>query len=254
MSESTRHCYDFEGVERFSAAALDYAQARPSYPLEAIAHILAQSPHGRPSVIVDVGAGTAIGTRLLAQQAGLAIALEPNPDMIAAAQKPEGVVWVRGHAETLPLRTASVDLLTAFNSFHWFKPEAFLSEARRVLAAEGRLVLVWNDWDDRDPFTAAFVKLMRGEAGDFPPEDREAEVAPLYATPHFGGVERSAHPFRHRLDEDDLVARMRSVSYVPKTGPRWDAVERALRALFDRHADSTGCVTHHYTTHVFLAT
>ena len=249
----TRRCYELEGVKRFSARAADYAFARPGYPAEAIAHILESSRVSRPR-IVDVGAGTAQATNQLGRAAGFAVGLDPNLEMLSAAPRQANVVLLQGRAEQLPVRTRSADLLTAFNAFHWFQPEAFLAEARRVLASDGRLALVWNDWDDRDPFTAAFVRLMRAQAGDYPLEDRAAEVAPLYQTRHFHDVRQSTFPLRQDLDLSGVLARMRSMSYVPRQGPAWEQLASELRALFARHADNGGLVTHYYTTQVFIAT
>jgi SAM-dependent methyltransferase len=245
--------HELDGVTSFSSRAEDYAFSRPGYPWEAIAYILRHVAHARPC-IVDVGAGTAQGTRALALGAGFAIGLEPNLEMIRAAPADPRVGWLRGRAEHLPLLSRSVDLLTVFGAFHWFKPEAFLGEARRVLRPSGRLALVWNDWDHRDPFTAEFVRLMRGQAGDRPPEDREAEVAPLYETTHFVHVDRRSFPLHHRLDLRGVLARMRSVSYAPNGGCLWESLERELRALFERHANANESITHHYTTEVFVAT
>jgi 2-polyprenyl-3-methyl-5-hydroxy-6-metoxy-1,4-benzoquinol methylase len=55
-------------LNRFSDRAADYAKYRPSYPEEAIATIL--EGLGDPSQLVaaDIGAGTGISSRLLAQK------------------------------------------------------------------------------------------------------------------------------------------------------------------------------------------
>ena len=249
----SRRCYELEGVKRFSARAADYAFARPSYAAEAIAHILESSRVSRPR-IVDVGAGTAQATNQLGRAAGFAVGLDPNLEMLSAAPREANVVLLQGRGEQLPVRTRSADLVTAFNAFHWFQPEAFLAEARRVLASDGRLTLVWNDWDDRDPFTAAFVRLMRAQAGDYPPEDRAAEIAPLYQTRHFHEVRQRAFPLRQQLDRRGVLARMRSMSYVRREGPAWEQLASELEVLFERHADKSGLVAHHYTTQVFVAT
>jgi SAM-dependent methyltransferase len=49
------------------------------------------------------------------------------------------VVPLRCTAEELPLRTGSLDLVTAFNSVHHFDLGRFLAEVARVLSADGRL-------------------------------------------------------------------------------------------------------------------
>jgi len=246
-----RAWHELDGIAPFSTRAADYARGRPGYPAEAIAWILQQAPRHRP-LVVDVGAGTGYGTTALAEGARFVVGLEPNPAMVRAAPSQPRVGWVQGKAEHLPLRSGSVDLLTVFGAFHWFDPDAFLGEAHRALRSDGRLALAWNDWDARDPFTAGFVGLMREHAGERPREDRAAEVAPLYRGTRFRDVHHQAFPLLHRLDRPGLLARMRSVSYVPGEGPAWKAIEARLHALFERHAEPDESVTHHYTANVYV--
>ena len=234
-------CCDLDGAARFTGRADWYARARPSYPDAAVSFVL-----GDATRVIDVGTGTGISTRLL----GRAIGVDPNIDMVLAA---EGLTFVLAKAEVLPFRDGCADLLTAFNSFHWFQPDAFFAEALRVLSARGRLALAWNDWDHGDAFTNEFVRLMRSRApADFPPEDRDAEVAPLYRTKLFTGIERRDFPNEHRLDREHLRMRLQSMSYIPAEGAEWDALSRELDALYERYAEN-GIVTHRYTTAVFIA-
>jgi len=235
-------CFDLDGAVRYSDRAVLYARARPSYPADAIAFVL----HGAGPRIIDVGAGPATSTKLLGERA---IGCDPNLPMLLAAARPRLLL---ARAESLPFRTASADLLTVFNAFHWFQPGAFFAEAHRVLPPAARLALIWNDWNHGDAFTREFVRLMRSAAGDFPPEDRDAEVAPLYATRLFTNIERRSFPNEHRLDHDLLRMRLQSMSYIPLAGPAWDALDRELAVLFARYARE-GFVTHHYTTEVFVA-
>jgi len=248
----TGRCCDLDGVTRFADRAAIYARARPSYPPAAIEFLLARAP--RPNArIVDVGAGTGIATHLLAEANGRALGLDPGVEMLRAAAPGARVALAAGRAEHLPLRYRSVDLLTAFNAFHWFQPEAFFTEARRVLAPDGRLVLAWNDWNHDDPFTSEFVRLMRSRAGDYPPEDRAAEVAPLYSTHQFGEVEAASFENVHVLDAETLPLRLQSMTYIPREGPAWETLSTELTALFERYADEEGKVRHHYRTSVYVA-
>jgi SAM-dependent methyltransferase len=240
--DDRKRCCDFDGAARFSGRAAWYARARPSYPDAAVSFV-----SGDATRIIDLGAGTGISTVLLGPHA---IAVDPNLEMLSSCGARLRRALAR--AETLPFRTASADLLTAFNSFHWFHPEPFFAEAHRVLSRSGRLALIWNDWNLSDPFTRDFVTLMRSRAGDYPPEDREAEVAPLYQTPLFTNIERRDFPNTHRLDFEHLQMRLQSMTYIPAAGPQWDALARELRTLFEAYA-LDGFVTHRYVTAAFVA-
>jgi len=56
----------------------------------------------------------------------------------------------------------------------------------------------------------------------------------------------------HRLDRELLPMRLQSMSYIPKEGPRWDALSHELNGLFERYS-SGGIVEHRYLTRVFLS-
>lgn len=246
----TRH-FELDGIERFADRAASYARARPSYPTAAIDYVLSKAPR-LPARIVDLGAGTGIATRLLTAKNGRAIALDPGLVMLRSGIADARVPRAAGTAERLPLRDGSVDLLTAFNAFHWFVPEPFFAGAHRALAAGGRLALIWNDWDLDDPFTREFVALMRS-GGEFLPEDRSVEVAPLFATKLFPNVETASFANEHVLDAETLPLRLRSISWIPHEGPPWDALADGLRALHARYADGAGVVRHRYRTNVYVA-
>lgn len=246
---ATARCCDLDGVARFADRAELYARGRPSYPQSAIQAILSHVATPQP-VVIDVGAGTGIATRLLANDGGPVAAVDPSMDMLIVGRPPHALV---AKAEILPFRTSSADLMTTFNAFHWFQAEDFLGDARRVLRHGGVLAVVWNDWNRDDPFTDQFVTLMRSEAGDYPPEDRDAEVAPLYATDHFEVVEAARFANEHEMTRDLLRARMQSMTFVPKEGPSWERVSSELDGLFNGYADERGHVTHRYWTSVFIA-
>jgi hypothetical protein len=51
-----------------------------------------------------------------------------------------------------------------------------------------------------------------------------------------GEVRLQSFPNRQRLDEAGLLGRVRSSSYVPREGPEYDRLLRALHDLFEAHA------------------
>ena len=71
-------------TERFTGLANVYGQARPTYPLELLRWCLEQVPC--PQLIVDLGCGTGISTRLFATTGHPVIGIDPNADMLATAR------------------------------------------------------------------------------------------------------------------------------------------------------------------------
>ena len=106
---------------------------------------------GRPASeldAVDVGAGTGIWTRMLAD-AGFrsVVAVEPNDSMMQRGQADSdgyGVTWRSGHGADTGLPDQSADLLSMASSFHWVDFEAGTDEFSRVLRPGGWFVALWN--------------------------------------------------------------------------------------------------------------
>jgi SAM-dependent methyltransferase len=240
---------------RFSDRAADYARHRPSYPAHAIDAVLEGLGDPARLVAADVGAGTGISARLLADRGVRVVAVEPNRAMREAAQPHPRVEWRDGTAEATGLEGTSVDLVLCAQSFHWFRRDEALAEFRRVLRPGGRVALLWNERDERDPATAAYGRLVveaageernaffhRAESVGFPP-------APGFSAPR--EVPLEGHAQTHDLE--GLVGRATSASYVPKVGRARDELERGLRSLHGRFAGPDGRVRLAYRCRLFLA-
>jgi ubiquinone/menaquinone biosynthesis C-methylase UbiE len=133
----------------FTGLAADYAKYRPGYAAPVLAAV--KGLLGRPAEsveVVDVGAGTGLWTRMLADAGFRRVtAVEPNDDMRAAGeQDPTGyeITWRAGSGEATGLPAHSVDLVTMASSFHWVHFERGLAEFHRVLRPNGWFVALWN--------------------------------------------------------------------------------------------------------------
>jgi len=238
---------------RFTDRAADYARSRPSYPPEAIDAIL--SGLGDPSRLsaADVGAGTGISARLLADRGVAVTAVEPNAAMRGAADPHPRVAWVSAAAESTGLPAHAFDVVLCAQSFHWFRAEDALAEFARLLRPTGRLALMWNIRDEADEFTRLYGEAINRVSTIDWGRSWKHDVPPLRASPHFRNVRALRFPYRQRHAEEDLLRRAMSASYVPKEGPAADQLRRDLQALHARHADPDGAVTLVYTTELYLA-
>ncbi|OKI99818.1 methyltransferase [Streptomyces sp. CB01249] len=141
----------------FDRAAAQYAAARPSYPdalFDAVEDIAGRPLRGARAL--DVGAGTGIATRRLLDRGARVVAVEPGPGMAAQLRRdlPDAPL-VQGDGNRLPFATASADLITYAQSWHWTDPARAGAEARRVLRPGGALALWWNVTDNTVPWLAA---------------------------------------------------------------------------------------------------
>jgi SAM-dependent methyltransferase len=249
-----RPFWEQDPTGRFSDRARDYARARPDYPREAVAAILDGLGPATALVAADVGAGTGIASRLLAEEGVSVLAIEPNAAMRAAFAAHPRVVVREATAEATGLPDVHVDLVVCAQAFHWFEPVAALREFRRILRPGGRLALMWNERDDRDAFTTGYTSLVRGAVGGDPTEARREGLAEHLAAAGFGDLCELAFAHRQGLTADALVARADSASYVPREGPGRDALVAGLRDLHARFADGDGRAWLVYETHVHRAT
>lgn len=243
LKDLTRPMHQWKPLARFTSRAEDYARYRPDYPAAALAAMLEGlgDPHGPAGLVAaDVGAGTGISSRWLAD-AGLKVhAIEPNAAMREAARAHERVEWREGTGEATGLADGSVDLVLCAQAFHWFKPEAALGEFARILrpgvggGAGGRLALVWNDRVDTDEVTGEYNAILSGFGADVRYEQSKRASDELIECPLF--VDYRAQIFAHHQDMDlaTTLGRTRSISTCPPEGPVWEAIRADLDAWFER--------------------
>ena len=68
---------------RFTGLAGTYAKYRPSYPAHGIEFVMARCGLRSQSLLVDVGCGTGIASRLFAARGIKVVGIEPNTEMRA---------------------------------------------------------------------------------------------------------------------------------------------------------------------------
>ena len=153
-------------------AVLDAGDAQPaSVALRNRSYELLGDLTGR--TVVDAGCGGGRAVAELAGRGAHAIGVDLDPEMIAAARErwPEAEFHL-GDATTLPLETGSVTGYRADKVLHLLDdPARGVTEARRVLAPGGRIVLLGPDWDmmaidSDDPETTR--GLIQAKADSFP--------------------------------------------------------------------------------------
>jgi ubiquinone/menaquinone biosynthesis C-methylase UbiE len=232
----------------FDANAGAYEAARPSYPAEAVAHIVGHGRIGPGRRVLDLAAGTGKLTRLLVPTGADVVAVEPVAGMRArlAASLGEAVEVLDGTAEAIPLDHASLDAVTVAQAFHWFDPPTALAELARVLRPGGHLFLVWNTRDRGVDWVRRFGDLLVDGPDAERPYDSyyEVDYAALVADAGrraFEPVTVWRHAWEQPSDEDLLVARAESVSVVGSLPPGQKAIVLdRVRDLARTHPDLAG--------------
>jgi ubiquinone/menaquinone biosynthesis C-methylase UbiE len=98
--------------------------------------------------VADIGCGPGTAVRYAAPRAATVAGIDPDPVMLRLAQwstalrRPPNVSWLEGRAEKLPLPDGEATVAWAISSsHHWEDRGGGISEAWRILAPGGRLVL-----------------------------------------------------------------------------------------------------------------
>jgi SAM-dependent methyltransferase len=255
MSDLSR----MDPTERFCGLADVYARCRPDYPPSAIAFLMDRCRLGPGSLVVDIGCGTGISSRLFALRGYRVVGVEPNADMrlkaeaeILAAGTPVPE-YKDGTAEATGLPDQQADMVLAAQAFHWFDPQPTLSEFHRILKPTGWAALIWNERDETDPFTEAVGTVMRTWPKTVSvegPRTKAGEV--LLRTPLFVEGERTTFAHGQELDEEGLIGRVFSASYAPREPERVEVSIAALRGVFGRF-QSGDRVTMRYQTTAYTA-
>jgi SAM-dependent methyltransferase len=126
------------------APAYDALRTTDEAPVRRIRELLPD----RRVVGLDIGCGTGRYSRLLRgmlHPGSVLVASDVSAAMLtelkASDDGQEPVLALRSTAEQVPVRTGSLDLVTAFNSVHHFDLERFLAVAGRVLKPNGQLFI-----------------------------------------------------------------------------------------------------------------
>jgi SAM-dependent methyltransferase len=244
-------------TQRFSNRVSDYVRYRPHYPpavLDRLREGIGLTPR---MVIADVGSGTGISTELFLQNGNPVFAIEPNPEMRAAAERLLGTCAnfhsINGTAEATTLPDGSVDCVVAAQAFHWFDPKKARAEFRRILCGDGWVVLLWNTrLKDATAFSRAYERLLLTFGTDYAQVQHERIKAADLRRFFFAGYRRRTLPNQQVFDFVALKGRLLSSSYAPAADrPQHAPMLAALQKIFQTH-QGNGRVWLDYQTQIYF--
>lgn len=214
----------------FGEAVGAYERARPSYP-DAVVDWLV--PAGARDVL-DLGAGSGKLTRSLVARGLRVTAVDPDPAMLAAlaASLPD-VRAELGTAEAIPLPDDSVDLVTVAQAWHWVDAPVAIAEAARVLRPGGRLAIVWNLRDERDPWNRRFGSAAERSGAEMY-LDRELEL-----TAPFGPPQTRWHEWSRTLTRAGVLELVHSRSaWITRDADGRAEMDAEVEAVLDSDPDA----------------
>jgi SAM-dependent methyltransferase len=198
----------------FASGSDVYERARPGYPADAVAHLMATTQIVPGSRVLDLAAGTGKLTRQLDAAGVSCVAVEPSDSMRQVFQRVvPGVAVAGGTAEMIPVATGAMDATVVAQAFHWFDPPRALPEIVRVLKPEGWLALIWNERDESDPVMAELVRISKWDQCQPYPVGKD--FGPIIdSSGLFGPVTRTKFHFVQWVDHSEFVEQVASRSYV----------------------------------------
>ena len=247
-----------DSTRRFSPRVADYIKYRPGYPPQVVQACRDSMGLTPAWVVADIGSGTGISTEPFLANGNTVYAVEPNPDMRAAAEQLLSTRYpnfrsVSGTAEATTLVDESVDLVIAAQAFHWFDKAAASREFKRVLRPGGRVAIVWNDRKtDTSPLLEGYDRLLRTLGTDYKQVSKTTTSVNDLREVFGAEFRKVAFPNEQRFDFEGFRGRAMSASYSPMPGhAAHEAFITGLKRLFDAH-QRDGQVVFEYETEVFF--
>jgi SAM-dependent methyltransferase len=145
-----------ERSKLFDREAERYDRCRPAYPDALIDDVLGPRPEGLD--VLDVGCGTGIASRLMAQRGAKVLGVEVAPRMAEVARS-HGINVEVGAFEDWGPAGRRFDRVTAAQAWHWLDMPVATAKAASALRPGGRLCLIWNAGCHPDDLADALAEV-----------------------------------------------------------------------------------------------
>ncbi|MEV8181183.1 class I SAM-dependent methyltransferase [Specibacter sp. NPDC078692] len=244
-----------DGPSAPSGTAVLHDAVRPIWTSEVISWLLGSPPDDRQLNVLDLGAGTGLGTRALATLGHSVTAVDTAEDMLSVLRKScerlppvtaSRITTASGSAEDIPLDDQSVDAIICLQAWHWVDPTLALHECDRVLREDGMMSMAWHTWDRSSEWVKELAAIV--EPGGSPP-DQTRSVPREFAGR--GTFDRKEFPFNYELSLEQLIGLASSWTFVSQRPDQENVLER-IRLLGElARSPETGLVSFPHITAAF---
>jgi len=143
----SEHLIERSGYAREGFAQV-YDRYRPSPPAALLDLLTLVARIERPRLVVDLGSGTGLSTRVWSARAHEVVGVDANAAMVERAREvtdAPNVRYVNAFGAETGLAEGAADIVTCAQAFHWMEPAPVLAEAARILRRGG--VFAAYDYD-----------------------------------------------------------------------------------------------------------
>ena len=243
---------DYTG--RFLGKAEAYSKNRPRYPQAIVDTLEKVAGFDKEKVVADIGSGTGILSQLFLEYGNLVYCVEPNRDMRKVeeenlARYAPRFVSVAGRADDTKLPDHSIDLVTAGQALHWFG-EGARKEFTRIARSDGYVAIVYNHRKELSPADKMYGTIVDKHSKDRAsvPDADDGYIMKFF----FDQAKKFVFPNSQVLDEEGMLGRIASASYMPSPGSNgYDEVVEDVRTMFEEFG-AGGSVTLNYDTVMHL--
>jgi SAM-dependent methyltransferase len=235
-----------ERSKLFDREAERYDRYRPSYPDALIDDLLGPKPEGLD--VLDVGCGTGIASRLIAQRGAKVLGVDVAPRMADIARRHGIDVEISAFEDWNPAG-GSFDRVTSAQAWHWLNLPVATAKAAAVLQPGGRLCLIWNAGFPSDDLADALDEVYRtvlpsgvhtvfsGYAANRSTDARsglDRELAAIAAAPDLGAPTERWFPWTKTYERDQWLEQLLSRSdHTALDPPVRDLLFEAIGAAID---------------------
>jgi SAM-dependent methyltransferase len=235
----------------FDEQAEAYDLFRPTYPDAVIDELLGPVPAGLD--VLDVGCGTGIASRQIAERGAKVLGVELGPRMAEIARG-HGVEVEIAAFEAWDAAGRTFDRVTSAQAWHWLDLPIATAKAASVLRPGGMLGLIWNAGCQPDDLADALEgvyesvvppgshRLFRGYAANRLSDFKtglDSEIDAVSAVPDFGAPTEKWFPWTrvYQREEwlDQLVSRSDHAALEPAVR---GSLFEAIGAAIDDHGGS----------------
>ena len=208
----------------FDQEAERYDRCRPRYPDVVIDELLGPEPSGLE--VLDVGCGTGIAARPMAERGAKVLGVELAPRMAEIAHR-HGIDVEIGAFEDWDAAGRRFDRVTSAQAWHWLDMPAATAKAASLLRPNGSLGLIWSGGAHPDDLADALEnvysrvvpsdihRLFRGYGANRSTDVRAGLTGVLdaiTADPDFGDATEHWFPWTQRYQTDEWLGLLQSSS------------------------------------------